>query len=814
MTTRTRMHPMDIGPRGGMSTNHTGGPRAQKTSSSDNNNHHGTGVVARELQTLETLLTIDENMKHKKGSGGAKPHVQGTGLEIEDLTYTVVKKHKKDGKWVTREVDLLHGISGHASKGQVTAVMGPSGAGKSTFLDALAGRIASGSLGGLITVDGQPVSPSMMKRMSAYVMQDDQLFPMLTVWETLWFAAEVRLSQTMSRDEKRDRVMKLIDQLGLTNAQNTYIGDEGTRGISGGEKRRVSIGVDIIHEPSLLFLDEPTSGLDSTSAFSVMERIQNIAEEGSTVLLTIHQPSYRIQQLLNHLVILARGKLIYAGSPSYLGTHLASFGREVPRGENSIEYLLDVIQEYDSSTLGLEPLVQFNKDGVKPDDGHAVFSDKNFQAMEKSFVQNSPVVRKQVNHAHSPLKLFGKNFDESVEVLENGSASRQYNYFDDLDDAYDHSLTRDPPKLASFYYNGLLEGLAGKFTPMRTPVRSTPSRPAAGAGNAVYPGVSTLGGEIGPATPTPGRSDFNAAADHAFDVSESFHDIYGPKFANDWWREVVILVVRNFKNIQRTPELFLSRQMVLTVMGFMMATLFLKIKPNLEGVTQLLSFFIFTVCLFFFSSNDAVPTFIQERFIYIRETSHNAYRASSYVVAGVITYLPFLAIQAMTYCLITWWALKLDGGAPGFFFFFLVLYVSLLATNSFVMFISALVPNYILGYAAVIAFTALFFLTCGYFLKRSHIPIYWQWLHYLSTIKYPYEALLLNEFGDKKSQTCYFRAAQVGDECELYGLDLLKDLAITKLDKWQCLLILLGWAFFYRVMFYFVLRFGSKNQRH
>lgn len=147
------------------------------------------------------------------------------------------------------------------------------------------------------------------------------------------------------------------------------------------------------------------------------------------------------------------------------------------------------------------------------------------------------------------------------------------------------------------------------------------------------------------------------------------------------------------------------------------------------------SFFIFTVCLFFFSSNDAVPAFIQERFIFIRETSHNAYRASSYTISGLITFLPFLALQSGVYAAIVWKALKLRGP---FYYFLLVLYVSLLSTNSFVMFVSSVVPNYILGYAAVIAFTALFFLFCGYFLSSHDIPMYWKWMNKISTMNYPY----------------------------------------------------------------------------
>ncbi|CAN1308860.1 ABC transporter G family member STR2 [Linum perenne] len=527
--------------------------------------------------------------------------------------------------------------------------MGPSGAGKSTLLDGLAGRIASGSLKGKVSLDGRLMSPGLIKRTSAYVMQDDRLFPMLTVYETLLFAADFRLG-AIPIYEKKDRVEKLIEQLGL----NTYIGDEGTRGVSGGERRRVSIGVDIIHGPSLLFLDEPTSGLDSTSAHSVIEKVRGIAESGSTVILTIHQPSSRILLLLDHLIILARGQLMFQGSPRDVSLHLGRMGKKVPKGENSIEFLIDIIQEYDHS---------------------------DYTVNENDYLTPNAAI----------------------------------------------SSRRDPT----------------------------------GHGSA--------------------------------------------KFANSFFHETWILIRRNFKNIRRTPELFLSRLMVLTVMGFMMATMFMNPKSDLQGITNRLSFMIFTVCLFFFSSNDAVPAFIQERFIFVRETSHNAYRASSYTIAGVITYLPFLLLQSGVYAAIVWKALKLRGP---FHYFLLVLYVSLLSTNSFVVFVSSVVPNYILGYASVIAFTALFFLFCGYFLNSADIPPYWKWMNKISTITYPYEGLLMNQYQTDE----VFGTTKEGP---ITGFGILNSLNISgeESEKWKKIAVMLGWAAFYRVLFYIVLRFFSKNQR-
>lgn len=280
----------------------------------------------------------------------------------------------------------------------------------------------------------------------------------------------------------------------------------------------------------------------------------------------------------------------------------------------------------------------------------------------------------------------------------------------------------------------------------------------------------------------------------------------GPKFVNSFFSETWILMRRNFKNIRRTPELFLSRLVVLTFMGIMMATMFWKPQKNTQGITEITSFIIFTVCLFFFSSNDAVPAFIQERFVFVRETSHNAYRASSYAIAGLITYLPFLAIQAAVYAVIVWFSLKLEGP---FLYFLLVLYMSLLSTNSFVVFVSSVVPNYILGYAAVIAFTAMFFLFCGYFLNSDDIPKGWKWMNYISTMTYPYEGLLMNQFHTNNS----FGVNPAGQD--ITGFGILGSLSVDTEEskKWEKIYIMIGWTVLYRILFYIVLRFFSKNQR-
>ncbi|GAU35357.1 hypothetical protein TSUD_337490 [Trifolium subterraneum] len=256
---------------------------------------------------------------------------------------------------------LLNDISGETRDGEIMAVLGASGSGKSTLIDALADRISKESLKGTVTLNGDVLESSLQKVISAYVMQDDLLFPMLTVEETLMFSAEFRLPRSLSKSKKKARVQALIDQLGLRNAATTVIGDEGHRGVSGGERRRVSIGTDIIHDPIILFLDEPTSGLDSTSAYMVVKVLQRIAQSGSIVIMSVHQPSYRILGLLDRLIFLSHGQTVYSGSPVNLPNFFSEFGHPIPGNENRTEFALDLIRELEETPGGTKSLVEFNK---------------------------------------------------------------------------------------------------------------------------------------------------------------------------------------------------------------------------------------------------------------------------------------------------------------------------------------------------------------------------------------------------------------------------------------------------------------------
>ena len=260
-------------------------------------------------------------------------------LGWKNISLTVVDK-------LGVEKTLLSSMSGSARPGEILAVMGSSGAGKSTLLDVLASRLESPRLKGEITTNGFKIDKSSFRRESGYVMQSDALFPLLTVRETLQYAASLRI-HNMTSKEKKEEVENVIKLLRLEKCSDTIIGDDDNRGLSGGEKRRVSIGVDIVHKPSVIFLDEPTSGLDSSTALSVIESLKELAIlKKSTIVLTIHQPSAKLFSLLNNVIFLSGGRVTYSGKTSDLQEYIINSYKEadlgVPPIANPPEVFLDL----------------------------------------------------------------------------------------------------------------------------------------------------------------------------------------------------------------------------------------------------------------------------------------------------------------------------------------------------------------------------------------------------------------------------------------------------------------------------------------
>ncbi|XP_054160395.1 protein white-like [Oppia nitens] len=239
-------------------------------------------------------------------------------------------------------VHILKNVSGEAKSGQLMAIMGSSGAGKTTLMNALAQRnVSDVSLEGTVRLNGQAIDKHGIRAVSAYVQQDDLFISTLTVKEHLWFQSKLRMDPSLNRRERKARVDKILLDLGLNKCANTKIGSpEREKGISGGERKRLSFASELLTDPSIMFCDEPTSGLDSYMALNVVEVLRDMAANGKTIICTIHQPSSEVFFLFNHLLLMADGKVAYLGKAGEAMEFFSSLGYSCPNNYNPSDFYI------------------------------------------------------------------------------------------------------------------------------------------------------------------------------------------------------------------------------------------------------------------------------------------------------------------------------------------------------------------------------------------------------------------------------------------------------------------------------------------
>jgi ABC-type multidrug transport system ATPase subunit len=241
---------------------------------------------------------------------------------------------------------ILDNVDGIVRAGEICALMGPSGCGKTTLLNVLARRDATGGgkVDGTTLVNGNHPSLGAFRGMTSYVEQDDALIGSLTVKETMHFASRLAHKNTLSKTERMRRIDDLLNSFGLRDQADTIIGTPIRKGISGGQKRRLSVASQLVTAPKILFLDEPTSGLDSAASWEVMSFVKEIAKRNKLIVIaSIHQPSTSTFQLFDKLLLLSGGKSHYFGSVPGVGSHFESLGFPMPLQTNPAEFILDLM---------------------------------------------------------------------------------------------------------------------------------------------------------------------------------------------------------------------------------------------------------------------------------------------------------------------------------------------------------------------------------------------------------------------------------------------------------------------------------------
>jgi len=302
-------------------------------------------------------------------------------LTWENISVAVPERKAWFSSKVYPRKQILSNISGHADPGTLTAIMGASGEGKTTLLNALTKRNVAGlKITGEILTNGVKIGNNI-SCVSSYVQQSDLFMGELTVKEHLIFTAQLRMDPSCTAEQRSNRVKTVMHQMGLQKCENTRIGTPGiTKGISGGEKKRLNVASELLTKPSILFLDEPTSGLDSSFARIVVEHIKKVALEGCTVLCTIHQPSSETFSYFDRLLLLGTGQTVYHGSIEGASKFYQSCGYPCPLNYNPADHFVESV----SIATGMEQESRQIVSGFVKNYQSSVYHENALQAIQEA----------------------------------------------------------------------------------------------------------------------------------------------------------------------------------------------------------------------------------------------------------------------------------------------------------------------------------------------------------------------------------------------------------------------------------------------
>jgi ABC-type multidrug transport system ATPase subunit len=293
-------------------------------------------------------------------------------FEWKNVNYVVTRAQAKDQK----EMKVLKNVSGYANPGELVVLMGSSGAGKTTLLNILCNRVSNDKrvkFEGLITANGTNINDFRFKDYVGYVTQEDVMMPTMTCRESLTFAATLKIKA--SKDKINSLVNEMLAHLRLTRVADVIVGSAIQKGISGGERKRVAIGIELISEPSIIFLDEPTSGLDSYTAGIVVDLLLEEAKKGRTIITTLHQPSAEIFKKFQRLILMMEGNIVYQGSAKHSRHYFRELGLDTPKFVNPVDYYMEILH-------------------IKSRDNKSDIEQERLDMLCSAYIQNEPELSK------------------------------------------------------------------------------------------------------------------------------------------------------------------------------------------------------------------------------------------------------------------------------------------------------------------------------------------------------------------------------------------------------------------------------------
>nr|CAD7577383.1 unnamed protein product [Timema californicum] len=637
------------------------------------------------------------------------PKRQPVDIGFDDLTYTVREGRKK------KEKLILKSVSGRLRSGELTAIMGPSGAGKSTLLNILTGYKSSG-MEGSITTNGHERNLSQFRKLSCYIMQDNQLHANLTVEEAMNVAASLKLGKTVTQHEKMEVILEILETLGLQEHRRTM-----TSCLSGGQKKRLSIALELVNNPPIMFFDEPTSGLDSSSCFQCISLLKSLARGGRTIICTIHQPSARLFEMFDHLYTLAEGQCVYQGSTQQLVPFLGRLGLVCPSYHNPASFVIEVsCGEYGDNIKKLVAAIQNGK--------HDIRTGKPFPDLPEDEILNNSVKEKLTN---------GKADNVNVSVTQPGDkfSTNKSSTTGNLNLYNTYTASND---IAKEGHN------AGAVV---IPVDLT------GADKALDVGVESALLDTGLET-----SNWRYATSEftQFWIVLKRTLLFS---CRDWGLGLGELItgpgIGRVDNRARDWTLMYLRLFAHILVGCLIGALYYNIGNDGAKVLSNLGFLFFNMLFLMYTSMTiTILSFPLEMPVLLKENFNRWYSLRSYYLAITLSDIPFQAVFCIIYVTIVY---LLTGQPAEMYRYSMFLGACLLiafVAQSVGLVVGAAM-NVQNGVFLAPVMSVPFLLFSGFFVSFDAIPIYLRWITYLSYIRYGFEGTALATYAfDRPALKC------------------------------------------------------------
>ncbi|EAA14886.4 AGAP008889-PA, partial [Anopheles gambiae str. PEST] len=595
---------------------------------------------------------------------------------------------------------VLNGVSGRFQSGELTAIMGPSGAGKSSLLNILTGYTTHGVKGTLAFGS----SGSTNRKLCSYILQEDYLQPLFTVHEIMLMACDLKVSSdSLNRSEKLRLVDKILDTLHLSYCKQTRCGS-----LSGGQRKRLSIALELIDNPPILFLDEPTTGLDSSSSLYTIKLLQGLAREGRTIVCTIHQPSATVYEMFDHVYVLAEGHCVYQGSALNTVPYLRSVGLHCPAYHNAADYCkflrcLCVCVLY----FLIHPLPFFQQCWRSPT--------RSTATLPKRLPKPPPI-----RAGDWPRSSTG--WAVVVVVVE---CRPHY-----------PPVRRPTTAITTCRLPGPPEGSGGGRTASR------PGGPAARQDGGPEPAPTVRvcqtvdPDEALQHSAVPGLGKSLGGKEYVPKPSTHFHENFPPLPP---FRRLRLQTVTHLK-------LFVH-----IVCAIVIGLLFGDSGINAtKSISNVASFMVHILYLWYTTVMPGVLKYPYEMNILKKESFNRWYKIRTYFVASMLTSLPVQIFFAIVYATIVYAMTYQPCELERYLMFTAVLVLNTIVADGFGLFLGTFL-NEINGTFIGAIMTCFMFVFCGFLIMFSHMSDAMRGISYLSSHRYSFEALVLTAYDDSRS---------------------------------------------------------------